>query len=64
MVLRVTVYEVAPAGAVQVSKTWPLLAVAFNVGAAGGMQAPVGVTEVSRELADSQVEMVFTEDTT
>jgi hypothetical protein len=41
-----------------------LLAVAVNVGAAGGTQGLVGVTEVSTELPDSQVEMVLTEDTT
>ena len=62
--LRVTEYEVAPIDGVQVSKTWPLLAEAVNVGADGGMQGPVGLTKVSSELPDSQVEMVFTEDTT
>jgi hypothetical protein len=64
VVLRPTLYEVAPADAFQVRETCPFFETAVTEGAAGGMQLPVGVTETSGEFIDSQVKMVLTEDTT
>jgi hypothetical protein len=64
VVLRATAYEMAPVGAVQLRETWPLAEAAVTVGAAGGVHVPVAVTEASVELADSQVTIVLTEDTT